>query len=494
MATAADLQETLAAIDSAPRGRRTAAFFDVDDTLMFGDLIGATATRSRRRIGLPHVGIPRIGPLRRSDAGDSKSDDAEDAIVGLVDAWQGQEESELAAAADRAFERKVADLVYPEARELIAAHRRKGHTVVLTASAVRHQVQPLADALGVDGIISSEPEVVNGLLTGKLMGPACIGPAKADAVEEYAATHGVELARSHAYASGDDAEALLLLVGTPHPTNPGRTLADVADREGWSALRFDSRGRPSAETLARSLAGYGVMVPSMLGGVAVGLLNRDRQQIVQYGANGWVDRLFAITGVSLKVEGEENLWSSRPAVFIYNHRNNFDPYVAIKLVRRDWGSVAKKEIVGPLLGPMQWLTPNVAYLDRADPTKAVQGLGPVTDLLRNGVSVLVAPEGTRSTTGQLGSFKKGPFRMAMEANVPLVPIVIFNADRVAAREAGVIRKGTIDVLVLPPVAVSDWIPEDLDEHIAEVRQLFADALDAGPDRPPARSGARGKPS
>ena len=48
------------------------------------------------------------------------------------------------------------------------------------------------------------------------------------------------------------------------------------------------------------------------------------------------------------MQGEENLWSSRPAVFIYNHRNNFDPYVAIKLVRRDWGSVAKKEIAGPL--------------------------------------------------------------------------------------------------------------------------------------------------
>ena len=218
------------------------------------------------------------------------------------------------------------------------------------------------------------------------------------------------------------------------------------------------------------------MLPSLMGGIAMGVLNRDRQQIAGYGVSAWVERLFAITGVTLNVQGEENLWSHRPAVFIYNHRNNFDPYVAIRLVRRDWGSVAKKEIAGPLVGPMQWLTPNVAFIDRSSAEKAVEGLAPVTELLRSGVSVLVAPEGTRSVTGQLGRFKKGPFRMAMEADVPLVPIVIRNADRVASREAGIIRKGTIDVAVLPPVAVSDWTTEHLDERIADVRQLFADAL------------------
>ena len=186
--------------------------------------------------------------------------------------------------------------------------------------------------------------------------------------------------------------------------------------------------------------------------------------------------MFAITGVRLDVQGEEDLWSQRPAVFLFNHRNNFDPYVAIKLVERDWGSVAKREIAGPFMPLMKWLTPNVAFIDRSDSAKAVEGLAPVTELLRRGVSVVVAPEGTRSRNGELGPFKKGPFRMAMDAGVPLVPIVIRNADEVASREAGLIRSGIVDVAVLPPISVKGWTAGTLEKRIDGVRRQFADTL------------------
>lgn len=240
--------------------------------------------------------------------------------------------------------------------------------------------------------------------------------------------------------------------------------------------------RPSLATVARNAAAYGSMVPSMLGGVVMGALNQDRQQIAEYGVGNWIERLFAFTGVELAVVGEEHLWSHRPAVFIYNHRNNFDPYVAIKLVGRDWGSVAKKEIAGPLTPIMQWLTPNVAFIDRSDSAKAVEGLRPVTELLHQGVSVLVAPEGTRSATGELGEFKKGPFRMAMNAGVPLVPIVIRNADEVATR-GGLVHKGCVDVAVLPPVPVEGWTASNLDEKVTAVRKQFLDTLASWPTAP-----------
>lgn len=218
----------------------------------------------------------------------------------------------------------------------------------------------------------------------------------------------------------------------------------------------------------------------MLGGVAMGVLNRDRTTIAEFGVSIWVKQLFALTGVTLSVQGEENLWSHRPAVFIYNHRSNFDPYVALNLVQRDWGSVAKKEIAGPLTPVMKWLMPNVAFIDRSDSSTAIKGLEPVTDLLHNGVSVVVAPEGTRSKTGELGEFKKGPFRMAMEANVPIVPIVIRNADDVADRGAAVIHGGQVDVAVLKPVSVSRWTRNTLEKHVSEVRQQFLDTLASWP--------------
>jgi putative phosphoserine phosphatase/1-acylglycerol-3-phosphate O-acyltransferase len=397
-------------------------------------------------------------------------------VTSSVRAWKGKDVSEVDEAGERAFIRSAADRVYAEVRELVAIHRQRGHTVVLTSSATIHHVRPLAEALGVDDVVCTDVEVVDGRLTGEVIGPVLVGNAKAAAIEKFVASHGIDLSRSHAYASGSDAVPLLSLAGAPHPVNPVGELAVTANRNAWQAVRFDSRGRPAPGTVARSVAAYGMMLPSMVGGVAIGILNRDRHAIAEYGVNNWIERMFAVTGVSLRVHGEENLWSQRPAVFVFNHRNNFDPYVAIKLIRRDWGSVAKREIAGPFAGPMQWLMPGVAFIDRSDAEKAVEGLRPVTDLLRSGVSVLVAPEGTRSRTGQLGRFKKGPFRMAMNAGVPIVPIVIRNADLVAAREAGIIRSGTIEVSVLPPISTDDWKLDDLDDHIAEVRQQYVDTL------------------
>jgi putative phosphoserine phosphatase / 1-acylglycerol-3-phosphate O-acyltransferase len=233
---------------------------------------------------------------------------------------------------------------------------------------------------------------------------------------------------------------------------------------------------PNLGPVLRSAAAYGALAPSMLGGVAMGVLKRDRHVIAEFGVNTWIEGLFALTGVRLDVVGEQHLDAERPAVFLFNHRNNFDPYVAIKLVGHDWGSVAKKEIAGPLAPLMAWLTPNVAFIDRSSSEKAVEGLGPVTELLRQGVSIIVAPEGTRSRTGELGSFKKGPFRMAMTARVPLVPIVIRNADEVASRGAPVIHPGTVDVKVLPPVPVTGWTARNLDKKIEGVRQQYLDTL------------------
>jgi putative phosphoserine phosphatase/1-acylglycerol-3-phosphate O-acyltransferase len=89
---------------------------------------------------------------------------------------------------------------------------------------------------------------------------------------------------------------------------------------------------------------------------------------------------------------------------------------------------------------------------------------------------MIAPEGTRLDTTSVGPFKKGPFRMAMAVGIPVVPIVIRNAEIIAARNSTTMNPGTVDVAVFPPISVSDWTVDTLSERIAEVRQLFVDAL------------------
>ncbi len=101
----------------------------------------------------------------------------------------------------------------------------------------------------------------------------------------------------------------------------------------------------------------------------------------------------------------------------------------------------------------------------------------VENLVAKGLSIMIAPEGTRLDTRTVGPFKKGgPFRLAMAAGVPLVPIVIRNAEVIASRDSSTMNPGEVDIVVYPPLSVEDWTVEDLPERIEEVRQLYLDTL------------------
>jgi putative phosphoserine phosphatase/1-acylglycerol-3-phosphate O-acyltransferase len=117
------------------------------------------------------------------------------------------------------------------------------------------------------------------------------------------------------------------------------------------------------------------------------------------------------------------------------------------------------------------------FVDRYDHTKALHALAPALEALRSGVSLAIAPEGTRSATAKLARFKKGAFHLAMEAGVPLVPIVFVNALDALPKHRAVVRPAVIEVVVHPPIATTRWTRASLDERIAEVRQVFLDTLE-----------------
>jgi putative phosphoserine phosphatase/1-acylglycerol-3-phosphate O-acyltransferase len=119
----------------------------------------------------------------------------------------------------------------------------------------------------------------------------------------------------------------------------------------------------------------------------------------------------------------------------------------------------------------------MAFVERGNTTQARRALEPVVEKIRKErVSLAISPEGTRSATPRLGRFKKGPFHIAMQAEFPMVPIVMRNVGEVMWRGSQVIRPGTVDVVVLPPVDTSDWTVETIGEHVAYVRDMFVRTL------------------
>jgi putative phosphoserine phosphatase/1-acylglycerol-3-phosphate O-acyltransferase len=469
------LPGSVAEIVAGPPGPRIGAFFDLDGTLVAGfTAVILTQERLLRRdmgvgelLGMVQAGLSHtLGRI-----------EFEDLIGKAAAALAGRLLDDLEEIGERLFVQRIESRVYPEMRELVRAHVARGHTVVLSSSALTIQVNPVARFLGISNMLTNKFETnEDGMLTGDVQKPILWGPGKAAAVQRFAAENDIDLKDSYFYADGDEDVALMYLVGNPRPTNPEGKMAAVAKRRGWPILRFDSRGRVGLRRQLRTLAGFGSIFPVAAGAVGIGVLTRSRRRGVNFFTSTFSQLALAITGVHLNVIGEANLTAQRPAVFIFNHRNQVDPVIAGALVRDNWVGVGKKELLkDPVMGTLGKLLDGV-FIDRDDPVAAVETMHTVEERAKNGLSIVIAPEGTRVDTTEVGPFKKGPFRIAMAVGIPIVPIVIRNAEIVAARNSTTVNPGTVDVAVFPPISVRDWTLETLPERIAEVRQLYLDTL------------------
>jgi putative phosphoserine phosphatase/1-acylglycerol-3-phosphate O-acyltransferase len=412
----------------------------------------------------------------------------ENIIEGAVHSAKGRLAEDVEEMGERVFQQSIADLIYPEMRELVRAHQRRGHTVVLSSSALTMQAAPVAHHLGIDYLICNRFVVDElGILTGDIERPVVWGITKATSVQRFAAEHQIDLGSSYFYADGDEDLALMHLVGNPRPVNPGPALARVAARRGWPVRRFTSRNAGTPLARVRALAGASSLAPLAAGALGIGLLARNKRTGINFLTRFWPETVLALNGVKLNVTGAQNLTAHRPAVFLFNHRNNFDVFMVAALVKDNWTGVAKKELeANPIFGTIGKLL-DAAFIDRADTAAALAALGPVEDAARRGLSILVAPEGTRLDTQEVGPFKKGAFRIAMATGLPIVPVVIRNSDSVAGRDATTLNPGTVDIAVLPPVSVADWTLEDLSMHIEQIRRRYLELL---ADWPTAASGDR----
>ncbi|OBJ88692.1 transferase [Mycobacterium sp. 1165196.3] len=469
------LPGSVAEIMASPEGPKIGAFFDLDGTLVAGftAVILTQERLLRRDMGVSEL----LGMVQAGLSHTLGRIEFEDLIGKAAKALTGRLLDDLEEIGERMFVQRIESRIYPEMRELVRAHMARGHTVVLSSSALTIQVNPVARFLGIPNMLTNKFETTeDGLLTGSVQKPILWGPGKAAAVQRFAAEHGIDLKDSYFYADGDEDVALMYLVGNPRPTNPEGKMAAVAKRRGWPILRFSSRGPVGLRRQVRTLAGLGSIVPVGAGAVAMGVLTGSRRRGANFFTSIFSQTVLATTGVHLNVVGRENLTAQRPAVFIYNHRNQVDPVIAGALVNDNWVAVAKKELQkNPIMALLGKALDGV-FIDRDDSASALETMRIVEERAKNGLSIVMAPEGTRLDTNEVGPFKKGPFRLAMAAGIPIVPIVIRNAELVAARNSTVINPGTVDVAVFPPISVQDWTLDTLPDRIAEVRQLYLDTL------------------
>ena len=479
------LQPLLDAIDAAPEGPQVCAIFDFDGTIISGYSAIAFIREQMRR---GDVSAREFLELASAMTNFGLGNLGFSGMMAITTQFmRGIEEQAYVELGEDLFTKQIARLVYPESRALINAHRAKGHTIAIISSATPYQVEPAAADLGIENVLCTQLEVEDGLFTGNVVRPTCFGQGKVDAAEVLADGVGGDLDESFFYSDSTDDQLLLERVGHPVALNPSDKLRAVARDNNWPSASFGSRGRPTLGQFIRSVAATVSLVPTFAAGLPIYALTGSRRQATNFSLSLFAETASALINLDLRVTGEENLWKARPAVFVFNHQSKADVVIGAKLLRRDMAGVGKKEIKKmPVIGKVLELG-GVVMIDRKNAASAIEAMAPLVDAMRNeGKSVALAPEGTRTVSPNLAPFKKGAFHLAIQAGVPMVPVVIGNAGDVAPKGDFVFRPATVEVEVLEPVDTSDWSAETIDEHVREVRNLFLRTLGQPEEPAPAK--------
>jgi len=461
-------------VDQSKGGRTTAAFFDLDGTLIAGYSV-LSFLRHRVLSGA----MPPREAIEQLIAGweyGLKVTDFPDIMAQTAASLRGISDSLLQETAMEIYEKELSGNIYPESRALVDAHIAKGHTVVIVSSASHYQVQHIAAELGIEHVLCNHLEVVDGALSGELIPPVCYGKGKLEAARRFAKQNRISLGKSFFYTDGSEDIPLLEAVGFPRPLNPNNRLHNKAMRAGWPVQNFSSRGLPGFWDVARTSLVYSGFLGSFLAGLPGWFLNKSRRELINTAIPIWGDFGSAAAGLEVDTKGEEHLWSHRPAVFVFNHQSATDALILARLLRRNFSGVFKAEmqsnpLVGTILGAVGTL-----FIDRFDHDRAIEGLQPAVNHLRKGISIAIAPEGHRSLGYKLGPFKMGAFHIAMQAGAPIVPIVIQNSSDSMPSSGAVMRPAKINVEVLPAIATDDWTIETIHEHADEIRRIFLTKL------------------
>ena len=232
-----------------------------------------------------------------------------------------------------------------------------------------------------------------------------------------------------------------------------------------------------AET-RRFLQFWSVMAAHTLarGPVAMAHAARGNRAGVEAQQVGWARAQMAVAGVTATLEGAEHLTGTGPYVVLSNHASNFDPVVLFATLPIGMTYVAKQELRRvPIFGTMIAHT-GAVFVDRGNSQAAIAAMHVAADRVRNGQNVLVFPEGHRSRDGHLQAFKKGGFLLAIEAGVPLLPVVLHGTFGILPPGAKSPHSGHIRVQILPPVATTGLTPADRDALVARVHADMAAAL------------------
>ncbi|MDX1708108.1 MAG: lysophospholipid acyltransferase family protein [Desulfobacterales bacterium] len=191
-------------------------------------------------------------------------------------------------------------------------------------------------------------------------------------------------------------------------------------------------------------------------------------------ARFWGRSILVVSGIKVKVEGISNIDTQRPYIYMPNHQSNFDIPVLLGHLTVQFRWLAKMELFKiPIFGHAMRKAGYIS-IDRNNRKSAIKSLQVAAEKIKNGVSVLIFPEGTRSRDGHIQPFKKGGFVMAIDAGVPIVPVVICGTRAIMTKGKFRVNPGQIRLRLFEPIDTSTYTRESKETLMARVRSVISD--------------------
>jgi 1-acyl-sn-glycerol-3-phosphate acyltransferase len=188
----------------------------------------------------------------------------------------------------------------------------------------------------------------------------------------------------------------------------------------------------------------------------------------------------SLAGIRTRVAGRENVPAGQAVVFCSNHQSNIDPPILFNALHRRLHVLFKKELTKlPLLGKA-FQVGGFVPIDRASREQSMAAIDQAAESLRQGNSFLTFPEGTRSRTGTLLPFKRGPFLMALKAQVPIVPVAVQGGTASMQKGSPIVRPAVVSVRIGAPIPTSGMDVSDRQKLADLVREHVEKLLALGP--------------